>query len=295
MLQKRCFFRGFLPFFCKKIAYFFGIIFGKMEIYLEDVIIENMLVDGALLVLAISATGQRICFWRVLVAAAVGAAFALVFPFLSMPAPFALVWKLLMGAALCLIAVKRKNGRGRYALTVVLFYAFAFCFGGGLTALFGGVGVEYYFAEFGGIITRIPVGVLTAAVAVFFLLAKWGICKLYARKRQRAHIVSCKVARGQKELSLVGFVDTGNIALCDGRSVCFIRPDLLFRLADVEPPARYIKICTVSGEKCIPLYAADRVEIVDKDRHTIWQGAYLSPAVHILGKEYDILLPDDEK
>lgn len=266
-----------------------------MGIYLEDAIIENMLVDGALLVLAVSASGQKICFWRVLVAAAIGTAFALVFPFISLPAPLGLLCKLLMGMALCLIAVKKQKGRGRYALTVSLFYAFAFCFGGGLTALFGGVGVEYYSAESGGIITRIPVGVLTAAVAVFFLIAKWGICKLYARKRQRAHIVSCKVARGQTELSAVGFVDTGNTAVCDGRAVCFVRPDLLFRLADVEPPAKYMKIRTVSGEKRIPLYAVERVEIVDKDRCTIWQGAYLSPAVHMLGKEYDILLPDDEK
>ena len=294
-MQKRCFFRGFLLVFCKKITYFFGIIFGKMEIYLEDAIIENMLVDGALLALAVSASGQRLCFWRILLAAAVGAAFALVFPFLSLPALLGLLCKLLVGAALCLIAVKKQKGRGRYALTILLFYAFAFCFGGGLTALFGGVGVEYFSAEFGGVVTKIPVGVLTAAVAVFFLLAKWGIRKLYARKRQRAHIVSCKVARGQTELSAVGFVDTGNTAVCDGKAVCFACPDLLFRLFDVEPPKKRMTIRTVSGEKTVGLYPVDRVEVVDKGRRKIWQGAYLSPAVHICGKEYELLLPDDEK
>lgn len=264
-----------------------------MDIYLEDAIIENMLVDGVLLALAVGASGQKICFLRILLAAALGAGFALLFPFLSLPTIAELFCKLLVGALLCLIAQERQKGWGRGALTLVLFYGFAFCFGGALIAVLGGAGVEYFSAESGGVITRLPVGLLLAAVAVFFLLAKWGIQKIYARKPLRAHIVSCKVARGDVELSVVGFVDTGNTAVCDGRVVCFVRPDLLFRLCDVAPPERWMRIRTVSGEKTIGLYFVDRVEIVGGGK--AWQGAYLSPAVHILGKEYDILLPDDEK
>ena len=113
-----------------------------MEIYVEYAILENLLLDGALLLLALLAVRQKICVWRLCLAAAVGAVFAIVFPLLSLPPWAALTLKFLVGALLCVIAVKKQNGRGRYVLTMILFYAFSFCFGGGLIAVLEGLDVE---------------------------------------------------------------------------------------------------------------------------------------------------------
>ena len=263
-----------------------------MEIYLEDAIVENLLVDGALLFLALSASAQPVCFWRLTVAACLGTLFALLYPYLSLPSVLGYALKLLMGALLCLIAVKRQKGRGRYALTIGLFYAFSFCFGGGLIALFGEVGIPHASAVGGGVVTNIPVGVLLAALAVFVAFIKLGVKKLYARKRERAHIVYCKVTRGRAELTVCGFVDTGNRAMHKGRAVCFIRPDLLYRLFGTMPPSERLTVRTVSGEKSVGLYPVDKVEILDKSGGQVWKDAYLSPAIHMAGKEYAILLPE---
>ena len=100
-----------------------------MEIYVEYALIENFLVDGALLYLAMSAAKQPICLWRLALSAFAGAAFALVFPLLSLPPWLGYLLKFLVGALLCVIALKRQKSWGRYALTVLLFYALSFCFG----------------------------------------------------------------------------------------------------------------------------------------------------------------------
>ncbi len=291
-MKKSAFFRAFLPFFCIIFAVKLCIIFEKMEIYLEDAIVENLLVDAALLYLALTASAQPVCFWRLSVAACLGTLFALLYPYLTLPSALGYALKLLMGALLCLIAVKKQNRRGRYALTVGLFYAFSFCFGGGLIAVFGNLGLDFAAATGGGVVTNIPVGGLLAALAVFVGLTKLGVKKLYARKRERAHIVYCKVARGKTELTLLGFVDTGNRATHKGRAVCFIRPDLLYRLYGTAQPSEFLTVRTVSGEKPLGLYPVDRVEILDKSGGQVWKEAYLSPAIHMAGKEYAILLPE---
>ena len=262
-----------------------------MEIYLEDAIIENFLLDCALLYLALSAARQEIVWWRIVLGGLVGAAFAIFFPLLPFPAWLLYAIKLLTGGLLVLIALKWQKHRGRYALTLALFYGLSFCFGGGLLAILEGFQVPYYLAAGSGVLTKIPVGGLLAAVAIFVGLIKWGIAKIYERKRACAHIVCCEVVYGQTRCRLKGLVDTGNQATCEGRPVCFAPPDLLYRLFGVSPPCCFITVRTVSGEKRIGLYAVDEVWVfIGKGKKRI-VGAYLSASIHMSGKEYQLLLP----
>ena len=265
-----------------------------VEIYIEDAIIENALLDGALLYLSLTAARQEIVWWRLCLGGGVGAVFAVVFPFLPFPPWLVYACKLLAGGLLVLIALKKGKRRGRYALTVALFYGLSFCFGGGLTAIFEGFGQEYYTAVGGGVLTKIPVGGLLAAVAVFVGLIKWGIRKIYERKRACAHIVSCEVVQGQTRLRLKGLVDTGNGAVCEGKAVCFAPPDLLYRLFGLSPPCRFIAVRTVSGEKRIGLFAVEEIWVLLGGEKKRLKGAYLSASVHMSGKEYDLLLPPIE-
>ena len=57
---------------------------GSMEVYVEYAILENLLVDGALLYLAQTAAGQAVNLPRLLLASALGAVFLSLF-FLSLP------------------------------------------------------------------------------------------------------------------------------------------------------------------------------------------------------------------
>ena len=158
-------------------------------------------------------------------------------------------------------------------------------------AILEGFQVPYYGAAGGGILTKIPVGGLLAAVAIFVGLIKWGIAKIYERKRACAHIVCCEVVHGQTRYKLKGLVDTGNRATCEGNPVCFAPPDLLYRLFGLSAPCRYITVSTVSGERRIGLYAVEEIWVVVGGERKRIEGAYLSASIHMSGKEYQLLLP----
>ena len=100
-----------------------------MEIYIEYALAENFLLDAMLLWLAMKAAKQEISLWRIVLAAAIGAAFAVAFPLLKTGKTIAYILKFSVGALLCLVAVKGK-GIGRYALTALLFFGFSFALGG---------------------------------------------------------------------------------------------------------------------------------------------------------------------
>ena len=258
---------------------------------MEYAIIENFLVDGALLYLSQVAARKPVCLWRLCLAAALGAGFAVLFPLLVLPPWLGYVLKFAVGALLCLVAQKPKKGRS-FGLSVLLFYAFSFCLGGGLIALFEGFGLPYFTLSGGGILSTLPVGGLLALSAAFVALARWGVAKLYARKRQTAHIVSCRIERGQARLRVDGFIDTGNAAYYGGRAVCFTTPDIVYRLFALSEPTAHMTVRTVAGERTVALYAVDR--IYSKGGEKRWEKAYLSPSVHMLGKEYSVLLPECE-
>ena len=86
-----------------------GVEDGRVEIYVEDAIIENFLLDGALLYLAMSAARQEIVWWRLLLGGVAGAMFAVVFPFLPFPPWLIYAIKLLTGGLLVFIALKKQK------------------------------------------------------------------------------------------------------------------------------------------------------------------------------------------
>ena len=106
-----------------------------MEIYVEYALAENFFLDAMLLWLALRTAKQKISPGRLVLASAVGAAFAVVFPLLQLGTVFSYILRFAVGFLLCLIAVKGK-GWGRYAITSLLFFGYSFGLGGALLALY---------------------------------------------------------------------------------------------------------------------------------------------------------------
>ena len=100
-----------------------------MEIYVEYALAENFFLDAMLLWLALRTAKQNISPGRLVLASAVGAAFAVVFPLLRLGTVFSYILRFAVGFLLCLIAVKGKGG-GRYAITSLLFFGYSFGLGG---------------------------------------------------------------------------------------------------------------------------------------------------------------------
>ena len=254
-----------------------------MIVYVEYAFAENFLIDGLLLFLALKASDAPISVVRLLIAAALGACFAIVFPLIVLSITFSYLLRFSVGFLLCMVAfgrLKTKKEWGRYAFTCVFFFAFTFFFGGALT------GMGFAFSPW----IALGIAALTAFCLVF-------IRKLREKRAVSAFLYDCTAICGEKSLLAKGFLDSGNAASWKNTPVCFLSPDLLYELCGEEILQKTggqvcdeMVITTLSGSRRVPLYKGE-ICIREKDGNTLKRKVYFSPSANMLKREYKILLP----
>lgn len=260
----------------------------KMEVYIEWVLIENFLIDAALLSLSRALLKRKIALFKTILSAGLGTVFAAVFPLLSFKKGAA---TLLKGAVGCLLsyAAATEKGWGRAAMNAFSFFACSFFFAGGIFALCAAFS---YSAETknGYILTPVPVGGALAS-AVLLVLALWfWIARLYKRRNFAKFLCRCKVTAFGKELTETGFLDSGNRASVDRKPLCFISPALAYELLGERTMTEEREIVTVGGSARVKIFQAEKLEIYCGGKRNIIENVYLSPSKSVGTREYTILL-----
>lgn len=257
-----------------------------MSVYIELVLLENALIDGALLTLALIASHSPVRVGKVIFAAILGAVFAAVFPLFSLPLWLQTALKIAAGFVLVFAAFSGK-GVGRYAITALCFFLFSFAFAGAVIGLNAA-----FFDENSGKFTGygISVGGVLGGAAVFCLAAAWLFKRLYRRKRVFSFVYPCRVQMGEKTAQALGFLDSGNLAKKNGRPVCFVCPKLLFSLIDESAVCEYTNVGTVSGTGRMPVFKADELQIYFGARAHIIKNVYLSPFSSLAGGDYQLII-----
>ena len=183
-----------------------------MEIYIEYALIENFLIDGALLYLSLK-TARNVVRWkRLVLSALVGAVFAVLYPLIPLPKLVAEPLKFAFGAILVRLA---KTGKGwdRFAFTALCFYFYSFLLGGAMLGFYGG--------EIG---ERAPVWGVGLGLFVLVVLALWAVKRVYRRRATESFLYDCKITIGGRSVNAKGFLDSGNTATASGKPLCFITP-----------------------------------------------------------------------
>jgi uncharacterized membrane protein len=212
-----------------------------------------------------------------------------VFPLLKVHTAASYLLKFAVGILLCLIA-KKKNGGGRVATSAILFFIFSFALGGMLLAVYSVFSSERYTLEGGYLVEKVPTGFVVCGAVVFAAASVYLIKKLYRRSRLKRFIYPCKVVLGEREIKAAGFLDSGNRATAKGRPLCFLSPDLVYELLGEKSMTEETTILTVSGEKKVKIFLADRIEIYCGKKANIIEGVYCAPSVHIRARDYKIIL-----
>lgn len=261
-----------------------------MTVYIEYAFLENFLIDGMLLYLALRALKVDFKWKKLLFASLLGATFALVFPLLSLPYFWAYLLKFAVGFLLCLLAfprIKNKKEAGRYALTCALFFLLSFSFAGAIFAVYG----HFSASEGGYQMEQAPfVFVLCSAIVFLIFIARFSK-KIYKKRTVFRYIYDCAILFGQRRVAILGFLDSGNLATANGAPVCFLSPEISFELWESElfSPHGEITIQTLGGEKTLPLFKGD-LEIQGEQGVFLRKGVYFAPSAHIVSREYKMLL-----
>lgn len=268
-----------------------------MEVYIELAFLENFLIDGMLLFLALKAARRKVNVGRLIFASAFGAFFAIFFPLLRLGETVANVLKFPVGAVLCFAAIGER-GVGRYAMSVGFFYAFSFALGGALLAIYGAFSLPSSSVGDGYLTASAPVGGVIGGCFFFGVFVCRLIKRLHGKRRVFRFLYFCRVTLGSRSVEADGFLDSGNRAtVCaktslflGERPLNFLSPDLAYELLGDRMMTEETSIATVNGEKTIKIFRVDRLEIYCGKKPNIIENVYFAPTPHIRAREYKILL-----
>lgn len=180
-----------------------------MYIYADIVILLNIVMNTAILMLTAAAAGTSYKLWRVLIAAVIGAVYALGGVLPDLASFYSVLAKLVVSGLLIVVAFGLKPGR-LLAFLLGIFYLVSFILGG---AVFGWL----FFWQSGkelAIVRLVPDSLSTLQLAAGSLLGT-GLIILVARRvitnlQRRRTLYSTQISYRGKTVELTGLLDTGN-------------------------------------------------------------------------------------
>lgn len=176
-----------------------------MKVYIEFVIIDNLVLTASIAGLAYAAAGMRVHKRRTAVAAVVGTAISVFYPYWRLATPLLVVAKLTVGLLLGVILFARLQ---KPVLGVTLFFA--------QTAVVGGICIFINYlltGDLGEALTGTPVlpyCVPAAIGAVTFFLGRYALRAAKRRRAEAPYKYDVEVSLGGKTVKMKGYLDTGN-------------------------------------------------------------------------------------
>lgn len=228
-----------------------------MQVYAEYALVENFCMDFALLFCAKAVTKNTCGYFRLSVAAALGACFAVVYPLFGLNAVWGVVVKIASGGLLCALAGKYSKVLGYVKFTAV-FTASTFLLGGALIALFSLTGASYQIGG-GYLLSPVPLGLPLFFAVVLGIAVKTIVKKIIANRCKGEY--SCIVRIGEKQATCSGFYDSGNKVYSGGKPVSIIPKEVAQKLVDLSGIKTFVDIHTVAGKSKIPVFTADSVTL----------------------------------
>lgn len=227
-----------------------------MQVYVELAIVENFCMDFTLLFCAKLVSKNRAGIFRLCIASALGAAFAVVFPLFKLQAVWSILIKLLLGLIICAVAGKYGSFKA-YIKMSALFLGFTALLGGALIGVFSLAGISYAEGK-GYFLSSVPIGIPLFCALLLIILARRIAAKL---KKAGKTTVLCKIWSGEKFVELSGFFDSGNKVYHMGQPVSVIPQFAAKKIIDENRIKGAVKIHTVAGSKKLKIFTADKIEI----------------------------------
>jgi len=254
-----------------------------MTVFIEYVIIDNLVIDYLLLKGAFFITAVDYKRLRLILSACFGAGVALAYPLIENGVILTAV-KILSGLTMVLIAGKFKSKKIFYICTLIFFF---------LTFLTGGaiIGVFNLFS--------IPLSneysIAFMILPVYFLI-KW-ITAVIKFIYQRRHVISLTyktvLFKGDMAIETKGFMDTGN-GLFDGQNpVVMVSKDVFFALLGknaLKTKLKKISVQTVTGEKQSLAVELDQLLLYYLDKPHIYNNVTACLINRAIGGDYDVIL-----
>ncbi len=264
-----------------------------MEVYIELAIIDNFLINGAILFLTSYSLRLKIGFWRLFTSAFVGMSFAVALPLLKLHGVYLFLVKICLGIIMILIMNKKLKIK-EYVLYYVVFLTFTFVLGGFcyfLENLFKGSGGGFY----------LPVSVVLIIMLFYIFFLIKAITAFYKKRQLHNFIYNIKISCNKREVAAKAYLDSGN-TLCDnGKPIIIITTKifnkfyekkfheiLLYKDYSQLENAHFIEYSTIDKQSKMLVFKPDYLKVCETEG--CYNNILLGVSLKNFSKDFDVIM-----
>ena len=257
-----------------------------MTVYIEYVIINNVIIDYLMLKATFVLTGNPIHKRRLFLCAFLGGIVAMVYPALEVNQIILTLVKIASGLLIVLLASEYKGVKSFY-VNAVIFFFYTFLTGGVIIGVFNLFGIEYQ-TEF---------TVASIVIPVYLVLRFCGevVKYFFQRKTVASLIYRVEVSHNKQTLATKGFLDTGNSLFDNGEPVILCDKKLAKRLIGenlVKIKFKKIEISTATGSRQNLAFKLDKLILYIADKAHIFENVTVCIS-HLNFNGYELILHPD--
>lgn len=254
-----------------------------MTVYIEYVIIDNLIIDFLILKATFSLTKISYRKRRLFLCAFLGALIALVYPLLQINQVILTLVKISSGLLLLLLANNYKTAKAFY-VNAIVFFCLVFLTGGAVIGIYNIFNIPLS-SEFSVAIVVLPIYLIIKGLGEV-------ITCFYKRKEVASFLYKVELKVFGKSVISTGFLDTGNGAFDKGEPIIFCNQTFMTKLLQenlLKTKFSKILITTATGEKENLSFKLDELILYYSERAHIFKNITVCMA-KIKNSDYDIIL-----
>lgn len=223
-----------------------------MTVYVEYVLIDNLVIDFLLLKAALYTAGISVSKKRLFLAAAAGAAVALIYPALGLANALLIPLKISSGLLIVLLSARFRRPK-EYFIVAALFLFYTALLGGAISAIYALFTIDGK-KELSAAFIILPAYVIMKA-------ALKAVRYVYKRKEVAAFTFFAEITVCGVTVTANAFLDTGNNLYDGDKAVVLISSSLAKKFFDGGKlfTIKKLPIETVNGKTFLPAFCADKL------------------------------------
>ncbi len=278
-----------------------------MEIYIEYVILDNLIINSIILVLTLKTLKHKLNKLNIFFSSSLGTVFAIFMPFITLDNIYLFLIKILVGLIMVLI-IKKHTYFKKFIVTFFLFLTYTFSLGG---LCFGLMYMFNFNTSVNGIIINnfeIPVSLFMLLISVYLYILFKSIKIIQKDRLKQSYIFSVVITQSNKSYNLEGFLDSGNQLYYHGQPIIILSNKIFTRIFKDIPydkvllnrltpedlkGANYITVKSVNNSKKILVFEIDELKIFSNNKLKKFSNTMVGLSLTNFNNEYDCLLHPD--
>ena len=245
-----------------------------MTIYLEDFLLQNIIINFCILRLVYISTKYRTNNYKLVISSILGAVFSAISATYISDLLMTNIIKLLCSLLMILISFNIRIKQFIYSYILLFIYTYAL---GGVMMNFAS---NSYFSSNGIIMqSKFNLELVTLFIVVLTYIFEISLKHVRNKIINNNFICNIHLKSGKKTLKIKAFIDTGNNLSFNGKSVMILDNSCFLKLIDLKYFSKKpltINTATISGNKSLTLFLIDEIKIYSNKKPKIIKNQYIA-------------------